>query len=306
MNALNPINTATATPVAGISERAMLAGLHVRQWTARKLDRKVTDKANTDHGARADAGRFNKALLSKDALADIASAVNAARTEHYARTLPWADDGARILSAAGYLAYANCMRDLRGKFDAAVSEFVGNYAAFVADSQARLGTMFNAADYPPADEIRTRFAFGVNILPMPDAGDFRVDLAEGQAEAIRADIAARMQEATDAAMRDVFQRVADKVGAMVERLNAYKPGAGKGDKAEGIFRDSLVENVRDLVALLPSLNLTGDPALDAIGQRMAQELCRHDADALRDDTAVRNETAKAAAAILADVSDYLA
>jgi hypothetical protein len=283
----------------------MLSRLTVRQWTARKLDRKVTDKINSEHGAAADAGRYNKALIAKEQLAAIASATNAARDFHYARTLPWLDDGARILPAAGYVAYAEGMRRLRNQFETAVSAFVSAYPAYVQDAQQRLNGLFDPTDYPDVRDIESRFSFATRVLPMPDASDFRVDISDATAAAIRADIEASTREALEAAMRDAWDRIARVVGHMVERLRAYKPATPTG-KAEGTFHASLVENVRELVDVLPSFNLTADPFLASVTDRMARELCSYDATALREDAAARTETADAAAAILADVSAYLA
>jgi hypothetical protein len=283
----------------------MLCGLTIRQWSARRLDRKVTDEVNASHGAAADAGRYNKALVAKDALAGIVTAANAARSLHYARTLPWLDEGARILPAAGFEAYSNAMRDLRHAFEAAVAAFVAAYPSYVDDARVRLNGMFDPADYPEASEIADRFAFGVRILPVPDAADFRVDLADAQAAEIRAAIESAARDALANATRDAWQRVAEVTGRMVERLNAFKPGGPNG-RAENVFRDSLVENVRELASILPGLNLTNDPALARIAERMESDLCQHDAADLRDSDALRRDTAKAAAAILAEVSDFLA
>lgn len=288
-----------------LATRAMLSGLTIRQWTARKLDKRVTKEVNDRHGAAADAGRYNKALIAKGALEAIVSAANAARASHYLRTLPWLDDGARILPAAGYMAYSSELREHRIAFESAVETFLAGYPDFVADAEGRLNGLFNLADYPAANEIRTRFAFAVRMLPMPVADDFRVAIGDGQAATIRAEIEQATREALDGAMRDAWNRVVDTVGRMVERLNAYKPGAD-GTRAEGIFRDSLVENVRELVALLPSFNLTDDAFLTATVARLEAELCQHTAADLRESDTLRVDTAKAAAAILADVSAYLA
>ncbi len=288
-----------------LASRAMLCGLTIRQWSARRLDRKVTDEVNASHGAAADAGRYNKALVAKDALAGIVTAANAARSLHYARTLPWLDEGARILPAAGFEAYSNAMRDLRHAFEAAVAAFVAAYPSYVDDARLRLNGMFDPADYPDAADIADRFAFGVRILPVPDASDFRVDLADAQAAEIRAAIESAARDALANATRDAWQRVAEVTGRMVERLNAYKPGGATG-RAENVFRDSLVENVRELASILPGLNLTNDPALSRIAERMESDLCQHDAADLRDSDVLRRDTAKAAAAILAEVSDFLA
>ena len=249
------ITAGDAVPVRNaLSARAMLAGLTIAQWSGRKLDRQVTDETNRAHGAAADAGRFNKSLVSRDALAEIVSIANGARKEHYARTLPWHDDGNRILSASGYQAYTAAMRALRIKFDDAVYMFLRDYPSFVVNARARLNGMFHESDYPDASEIATRFRFRTDLWPMPDAADFRVDVGDDAAAAIRADITARTEAAVDAAMRDVFTRVSDAVGRMAEKLSATRE-THKGDAA-AIFRDSLVENVRELVNLLPSLNIS--------------------------------------------------
>lgn len=288
-----------------ITNKAMLSSVRIKQWSGRKLDKDVTAETNRAHNAAADAGRYNKALISKDALAEIVAVSNRARKEQYARTLPWHDDGNRILSAAGYLDYTAAMRELRREFDAAVSTFLSGYDAFVADARIRLNGMFKASDYPAAQDIAGRFNFDIVIQPMPDASDFRVDVSSAEAEAIRADIQARTDKAIRDAMGDVFGRVCETVGHMSEKLRAYAPSDGsKG--ASGIFRDSLVDNVRELVALLPSLNITGDSVLSGFAQRMEAELCKRDAAELRDDANLRKETADAAAAILRDVNAYIA
>ncbi|WP_460450321.1 DUF3150 domain-containing protein [Alsobacter sp. SYSU BS001988] len=288
-----------------LSTRAMLAGVRISQWSARKLDRKVTDEVNTAHGASADAGRFNKALLDKASMAAVVKAASEARTFHYARTLPWLDDGVRILPAAAFADYSNAMRRIKADFESAVDEFVLDYARAVEAARIRLNGMFNAADYPPESEIRARFTFSTRILPVPDATDFRVDLADAQAADIRDAIEASAQEALEFAMADVRDRMLRTVGAMAEKLAAYRPGTDR-ERAEGIFRDSLVENVRDLAAILPGMNLTNDPRLSAIADRIKTDLCAHDADDLRESDRLRKETAKAAAAILADVQDFIA
>jgi hypothetical protein len=287
-----------------LASRAMLSRINVSQWTARKLDKKVTRETNAAHNAASDAGRYNKRLISEDALAKIAGVATEARTYHYAVTLPWLDDGARILPAAIYLDYSKRMREFKAEFAAAVAEFVAAYPDYVNAARVRLNGMFNAGDYPDARTIETRFAFGVRVANMPAGADFRADVGDAAAAAIRADIERDAQAALQVATRDAWQRVAESVGRMAERLAAYKP-ATEAERAQGVFRDSLVENVRELVAILPALNIAQDPELTRIAERMARDLCGNDASALRDDNEARETTAKAAAEIVAQVSAYI-
>lgn len=302
-----PLSAIVAAPAPRnlLSSRAMLAGVRISVWSARKLDRKVTEEVNSSHGAASDAGRYNKALIAKDALASVTKAASEARNFHYARTLPWLDEGARILPAAAFDDYSNRLRRMRADFAAAADAFVAGYPSFVADARNRLNGMFNAADYPAESEIRARFTFDVRVLPVPDASDFRVDIADAQAADIKAAIEASTRAALEAAMRDAWDRVLDVVGRMAERCSATRT-AKDGTEAGAIFRDSLVDNVRELAAVLPSFNLTNDPRMAEIAERMARDLGTHDAADLRESDRLRKETAKAAQSILDDVRGFIA
>ena len=46
-----------------ITERAMLAAVHISIWTAVKHDRKISRDVAQQHGAHQSAGRYNKQLL---------------------------------------------------------------------------------------------------------------------------------------------------------------------------------------------------------------------------------------------------
>lgn len=296
---MNALTNAAAFGVAdpsALSSRAMLAQISIRQWSGRKLDKNVTAKTNADHGARADAGRYNKALIAKDALAEVAAVVGRARKDHEFYSLPWLQNGCRIMPAAGFQVYASAMQKHREDFESAVADFLTNYPDFVADAEKVLGDMFDRAEYPDAATIAGRFSWAVTILPLPDAADFRVTLADDEASRLRAEIASTMQEAARAAMADTWQRLYDAVSAMATKLKDYKPATDTA-KADGIFRDSLVENLRDLVEILPGLNLTGDAALAAMTDKAREALTMHDAKTLRDNDGIRDDVATAAAEI---------
>lgn len=302
-----PDASAAPAPAApALASRAMLRGVTIRAWDGRKLDRKVSDEVTQQKGAASDTARVNKQLLPKEAFAKVGAAYSKIRAVHARYCLPWTDNGLDILPAASVMAYDRDMRAARMEFDAAADEFAAAYPALVQAAPARLGDLFDPADFPDAAEVRARFSVRVRTLPMPEASDFRVDMSEAQARAIRAEIEAESQAALDAAMKDAWQRIADVTSRMVERLNAFQPATKKGEKTQGIFRDSLVENIRDLVAVLPAFNLTNSPDLDAITKRMERELCAADAAELRDNAILRKETAAKAQAILDDVSAFLA
>jgi len=288
-----------------LTDRAMLAGLTIAQWSARKHDKRVSEKVARDHDASADAGRYNKTLVAKEALKEIASVANEARSHHYMNTLPWADNGARILPAANYWDYTQAQRAFKERFQGAVVQFCESYPHYVLEAQNRLKKLFVASDYPSPADLAVKFHYEVAFTPLPSGEDFRVLLGETEEARIRAEIEQRLAEATQAAMRDLWDRVYKAVSHLRERLDLYEVHPVSG-KVQNPFRDSLVENLRELAELLPRLNVTGDPALDAMRHRLSESLCTHDAQALRDDDALRQQTARTAENILADMAGYVA
>ena len=277
-----------------LRDKAMLVRLHISQWTARKLDRKVTQEVAQQHGASEDAGRYNKLLVAKEHLATIAKVANAARTYFYANTLPWNDDGSRILPAANWAAYAKDLRQFRQDFERAAAAFVAGYPRFVQEAERRLNGLFRRGDYPEPGDIARRFAFTVDVDPLPAADDFRVNLSAEDVAAVRADIEARTQARISEAMQDLWQRLRQAVRHAHERLRDER----------AIFRDSLIGNLKDLCEVLPRLNLTDDPQLEALRQEVERDLATWDPEALRRSPLWRKRAAEDAKAILEKMTAY--
>ena len=100
----------------------------------------------------------------------------------------------------------------------------------------------------------------------------------------------------------VAQRLEETLSNIVDRMNGYD-GTRKGS-----FRDSLIENVRDLADLLPGFNITSDPKLEDIRTRIVKDLASVDPKDLRGDgddaKVLRKEVKSSAADILARVGNF--
>ena len=288
-----------------LSQKAMLASLAISQWTARKLDRAITDEVGERHHAVKDHGRYNKLLVPKAALKEIQQIVSEARSYHITFTQPWLDQGTRLLPAKLYEEYSAKMRGFRIAFERAADLFADNFQRHVDARAVALNGLYDPRDYPKQSEVRGLFAFGVMYAPCPDASDFRVSLGEGLADDLRQQIEADMQSALDHAMREPLRRTVEVVGRMAERLRTFKPSEGNG-RAEGVFRDSLITNVEELVRLFPAFNLRDDPQLTALAQEIEDKLCSESASDLREHGQVRKDVAADAEQILSRVNDLLA
>ncbi len=202
-----------------LTEKAMLVRQAVNVWSGRKFDKKVTREVLDHHNAQTDAGRWNKSLVARAALADVNRVTNLARTHHYDHTLSWEDWGARILPAAAYFDYMNEQRGFKTAFDAAADAFERNYVQYVSDAKAALNGMFDADDYPDVYDIRSRFAFETIVSPLSDSDDFRVNLNASEVQRIQADIESRTRNILHDATDECWKRLYKSVEHMTERLS---------------------------------------------------------------------------------------
>jgi hypothetical protein len=286
-----------------LSRKATLVAVDISQWTARKLDKRVTEKVNREHHASDDAGRYNKLLIEAKRLEAINSIVAKARRLHYTMTKPWCDEGVRILPNLLHEKFATEFRKLKREFDQAADEFCAGYPQFVQERRRALNGLFDKNDYPDPAEIRSKFKLSTKTFPVPDANDFRSDVLDADTvDDIRRELQETSQATLTDAMKHTAKQISEVVGHMAEKLKDYKK---PGKKARSFFSYSLVDNVRELAELLPAFNLDNDPALDAIATRIKKELCAEDAEKLRHDDTVRKSVAKSAEDILKDVESLL-
>lgn len=287
-----------------LNERAMLASLHTGSWSGKLVDREVTDEVADSYKAEKDAGRYSKQIVATRFLRSVNSKIDAARVAHRTLTLPWDDDGTRILSTHGYVQYTEQMRLARLAVEAASEQFLKGMPEYIAEARTRLGNMFNNEDYPQVSDMKGKFYIDVEIKPLPEAADFRAKLTDVSVKAITKDIEARCDARLRKAMDDIYVRIADVTGKMAEKLKAYEPTAGD-EKTKNNFRDTLVYNVGKVADLIPVLNITDDPRLTKLHEQLNKELLEHSPEILKADAKVRKRTADAAERIFKKVSQIL-
>lgn len=288
--------------MVNLSERAMLVTFSRSQWGAEKTDREVSDELTDLKNADRRTSRVIKNLLPPEALASIKAASSKARDTHYRHTLPWRDKGPRILRSVVYSNYAAAMRDCGRECELAEEELYSKYDVLRDRGIAKLGAMGQKADYPTLAQVKTLFRFDLDVSPIPVGGDFRVDTPD--ADAIRTDIDRRTNDLAQAGMKAKLAEAAGVVRHMAERLAAYTPGT-PGQRATGTFKDTLVENVRELAATLPLINLFEDPEIDAIAGIIQARLCQYEPSVLRERETARDMVRSSAEDIVSRLEGYL-
>jgi len=285
MNASSLQANVVTTNTPSISTSAMLVELSISTWTGRKLDKRASQDVTAQALAQKGVANVNKKLLGDCAELDAVQKFTAnARNVHYAMTMPWSDTGLRLLPTTQYFKYHREMTTLQAEYERQVNVFLQAYDWEISQAQVKLGGLFNSDEYPTADSLTSKFKFKMNYMPLADAGDWRVDIGNEAKDVLATQYESYYATQLQTAMGDVWSRAHDALAKMSERLD-YADGPTKK-----IFRDSLVDNVVDIIELLGACNITHDPTMELAQKQLSTAMRGITPDALREDAYLRAET----------------
>lgn len=254
-------------------------------WTANKLDRKVSGEVNTRKNSKKDVARVYKSMLpGVESLKAINSHVAATRNWLYANTKPWSDLGARLALVPKYVHVIHpVLEDREMEFNKLVDKFLDEYPLLISAQAFALGDMFDRDEYPSAEEVRRKFYFSVTPMPVPEAGDFRIDLeAEGR-QILQKQMQADMDRRVEAVMSDARKAVLQQLKHVADRLGYDKDG--KPNK----FWDSMLSNLAEIIADTRGFNFTKDRVLEAMLTDAERAVANVTSDELRKNPDIRDD-----------------
>jgi hypothetical protein len=265
-----------------LSNQAILIEMNIRVPSFRKLDKKVSKEVTDGKGADGDAGRFNKHLLAGvNQLDDIQKWVSATRVELYHLTLPWSDSGQRLCDIRNFINLKDWLNDKRSEFQVMASNFIAIYPNLVSAQAFKMGTMFDRDEYPSVDTVASRFGFNFFFTPLPERGDFRVDVGHELAVELKAEYDKIYAERTSVAMGDLWDRLYKVTKHISDRL------ADNTDGTKKILRDSVLDNALELINLLAVTNVTHDENLEWARKELEEALMGVDMKDVRESDGVR-------------------
>ena len=242
-----------------LASSAVLVSLHVKQWSSLNLDRAASKELCEAHSAHSNACNFNKQLIRKMDLKPIQRVVNSARNYHYENTLAWDHDGADMLPSRHFVTYMAQMADYKAEFQKEVEEFIEHYPEILTNVMNDLSSLYNSNDYPSQEELRNRFVMDVRVTPIPESGDFRVDLPAKESKQLQDELNQRLVAANEAAEKDLYMRLYTTLAKAVVVLKT--PGK--------IFRNSLIINIIELTNKIPDMNFNQSPELNQHAQDLS-------------------------------------
>lgn len=263
MNLNDTSNITIDTPRFNLDTCSLLVDFNAPTWTARKLDKGTTAEVQQAKQAKAkNAARVNKHLLAGTTeLDDIIAHVQKARNYVNVNTLPWADRGTRLLPTAYFLEFDEQMKKYEDEFVQKVNEFINIYPSLITAQAMALGQMFNRAEFPDVNEIARKFDFRVTYMPLPTAGDFRVDVGVAAQAELKAKLNQVYEKRISSAIDEVRERLTASITTLAEQLTvSYADGKPKGNR----MYESTLETAKNLCAIVPALNITNDPKIEEV------------------------------------------
>lgn len=268
-----------------ITSSAVLVEMNISVWTANKLDKGETEKVIIGASAVKDAAQVRKNLMAGTSMRkDIADYAAGCRLWHNTRTLPWADKGARLMPTSLFMEYKQEANVRRDTFNTMVDNFIAQYPALVQTAQNYLGGLFKAEDYPDAEEVRSKFGFRLVFSPVPESGDFRIQVGQQDLDDLRTQYENNFNERLTEAMREPWDRLHKLLTGMSEKLTDAQD---EDTQAKKRYHDTLITNATSLCGLLTHLNVSKDPQLEAARRQLEQTMLGADIDSIKESPEVR-------------------
>lgn len=299
MDGTGPVTTTDVTQA--IRESAMLADITISMWNAERTDKAALEQLKQQAGATGDVGRVVKNLLAgADAkLKEVRSAFTAVRTRHYELTLPWVANphaerqrGPRLLPNLLFEQYLTDLSTRRRSAYQVLDEFIADLPNYVAQARANLGSLADAI-YPSPDQVKAQFRIHFDFEPLPAGADFK-GLPDHTLERLAKALQAKQQRMAAAATKAMWDEAKARIGHIVDRLSS----------PENDFKSSTIENVRELITLLPGWNLTGAFEVSEVVADIKYMLDGVDRKAIVKDVTLREDVANRAKAVADKLSRW--
>ena len=287
---------------------ATTATVQTKSIGLRRIDKKASIEADRAHNARTGAGKLSVSRLSgaEDRVKNINDKATEAQETLKSMTTAWGDR--RLLANTNLDEWLKQWTKIKKEYDTLVEQFKFDAPRLIQEAE------FNKGDYavqpPTMDEIEKGFDLRFKLEAIAKTDDVHPTGLSAQMEnALKRRLEAEVEAAYQLSQRDALQRVAEPLGRMVERLQAYSEKeeaklAGKAvGRGEGSFRDTLTENVEKIATVFRSFNLAGDPIMDKLADQL-DALTGIEAQDLRDNRKLREDTAARAKAILEEIGVY--
>jgi hypothetical protein len=211
-------------------------------------------------------------------------------------TLPFPEAGIRLLPQNSLGLFATTMQTYRERLQDAARELSSQYDTMKSEAERRLGTLFNASDYPKT--LDGLFDLEWSVVPL-EPPQYLVALNPEVFQQEQARVRERFENAVELAEQAFATELQRLTAHLAERLTGLQDGQPK------VFRDSAVENLRQFFERFRRLNIRSSPELDMLVEEAQQVITGIEPQQLRDSVRLRQMVARDFEQIQASVGEML-
>ena len=211
-------------------------------------------------------------------------------------TLPFPEAGIRLLPQNSLGLFETTMQAYRERLQESAQEFAAQYDTMKSEAERRLGTLFNASDYPTT--LDGLFDLEVTY-PAIEPPAYLVSLHPDVYQQEQARVRERFESAVELAEQAFATELQRLTAHLAERLTGLHDGQPK------VFRDSAVQNLREFFERFRRLNIRSSPELDMLVEEAQQVITGIEPQQLRDSVRLRQMVARDFEKIQASVGEML-
>lgn len=275
------MNTEFTTKVLCVGLRTSCLGTSVK-------DQEATAEVTESRGAKA--GKYNATKkLYGDALKPFQQNRRQARGWFRSMTLPGISDELRITTPARLPEIQAKIQEHQNKDAELIAKIKPRWYEIIDADRRDLGDGFDPNNYPAPENLEQFFLINLIVTDMP-AGDYaRVQgLTQAAVEEMKEQHQKMLLSIGNTARNEVYRHLTNLIAKISDKLT--NPDAEK-------FHDSLFDNLHEYLKLVPDLNITGDPQLEALRKEAAEKL-NFTTDQIRKWRLLKEEAATNAKSIL--------
>ena len=196
-------------------------------------------------------------------------------------SLPYPEPGIRLIRQDRIDEFTAKMGEFQEELAEAVENLDRHYSDLKAMARQRLGSLFNAGDYP--ESLAGTFSIDADfpsVEPPPYLQQLNPQLYEQECQRVQS----RFDEAVRLAEEAFTAELARLVSHLTERLSGPE-----GDRK--IFRDSAVENLTEFFQRFRQLNVRSNEQLDQLVSQAQRIIRGIEPQSLRDNAGLRQHVA---------------
>jgi hypothetical protein len=248
--------------------------------TQRKLSDAQTKQAADTFEASTDLVTASKKLIdTKNATYKTLTAIKSQAAGYWrSMTLPYPQDGIRLIKQSDVEAFETRMRSFREQLKAAEANLQLEYDTLKNAAREKLGSLFNSSDYPTSLEG----VFDVKWeYPAVDAPNYLMTFNPELYEQEQRRIQTRFENAVVMAEDAFADRLQEMISHLIERLTDEPDGTRK------VFKKSAIDNFKEFYDNFRHMNVRSNEQLEGLIKQANDLVAGVDVAELRDNKNAR-------------------